>query len=403
VNQGGGDPVPIRALKDIARGEREMRSKMEERMRAFIALLTKLAYKVDGLKMEDARRQDPLAPADWGPAEWEAHFDRALTDTVAARWAAPADPENEQLRGRMTELQGENERLRSELAAERERKADRVPERSEEPLQEKPKQESRPKPAAVRTASTVGWPQSWPPCPDRFRAALTAAQINDERLRRAQMVLWLIATRGLSAYMEIANEVAAQVGIKGGGSGSFQRLGNAMVKAGLINMQMIHVASNSHRYRLQLALLTQTGAEMVNAFGWKPIESEWERLRRLHQADTQTEHAGAILSLALNARRHGYAVELIPEVAGPSEPDAKLTKGGEVEYVEVELGNEKHRKWKNLNDLQGHVALCAGSVATRQMLSAEVRLAKMKGKATDIESLIQISSEPDAGIWMEEW
>jgi hypothetical protein len=396
------DSISIRALKDIAESERKIRSKGEELVRQYIGLLTRLAYKVDGLKMEDARRKDPLAPADWGPAEWEAHFTRALAESVTARWSQQKDPEAEELRGRIEELQGEIQRLRDDLANSQDRVKDLPREREAEkqPQAEAP----RPKPSGGRiVGSQVEWPQTWPQCPDRFVAALTAANITGERLKRAQMVMWLIATRGFSAYIEIADHVAAQQGLKDGRSGSFYRLYVAMGKAGLIEGKTIYVVANSQRYRMMLALLTKTGEELSQVFGWKTVESEWNILRRLHRADVQAEHAGAILAFALNARRHGYAVELVPKVSGPSEPDAKITRGGEVEYVEVELANEKDRKWRNLADLQGHVALCAGNPDARMTLAAEARLAKIKGKATDLESLMRIADDPDASIWMEEW
>jgi hypothetical protein len=294
------------------------------------------------------------------------------------------------LERRINDLERENERLRTLLVE----KTTPAPAAYTQPAQV-----FGSKPADGGIVSDVGFCE-WPACPVQMHDVMDTAKLNTTRQwPRAMLILWLMATYGHSVVPELKNMLALQEGLRDRTSGSIKRLIKAMETTNLLKVEV----KKFYRHKLAIAKLGLRGCELARSMGWEIVESEWDRLRRLHQADLQQAHAGAVLAFAMNARMHGWMVELVPQVASNAEPDVKLTRGEEVEYVEVELGNEKDRKWRNMADLQGYVALCAANPGARQRLGAEARLAKLRGKATDILSLRAIEEEPETSIWIERW
>jgi hypothetical protein len=92
---------------------------------------------------------------------------------------------------------------------------------------------------------------------------------------------------------------------------------------------------------------------------------------------------------------------VLPDVEDPkAAPDAHVSKNGDSAFVEVELGSDKLEKWQNLSKLQGFAALCADSEQARERLVSECKLAKVKGKATDLDTLIGSIKSP---LWAERW
>jgi hypothetical protein len=96
---------------------------------------------------------------------------------------------------------------------------------------------------------------------------------------------------------------------------------------------------------------------------------------------------------------------VVPLDDGPARPDVSLNRETEKVFVEVELGGDKPTKWRNLASLQGFVGLCAPTPEKRQSMIAECKLDRLRGKATDLETLIQrMGAEGELGpLWLEEW
>jgi hypothetical protein len=80
-----------------------------------------------------------------------------------------------------------------------------------------------------------------------------------------------------------------------------------------------------------------------------------------------------------------------------------VEKGEERIFVEVEFGEDKPNKWRNMAELQGFVALCAATAEKRSKLVAECKLDKINGIAADIETLIQESGGVPGKLWVEKW
>ncbi len=95
---------------------------------------------------------------------------------------------------------------------------------------------------------------------------------------------------------------------------------------------------------------------------------------------------------------------MLPPVEGTrAQPDALVRKNGDKVYVEVELGEDKANKWRNMAELQGFVAICTATESKRGRLVSECKLDRLKGMATDIETLIQESGGIKGRLWLEQW
>ena len=141
--------------------------------------------------------------------------------------------------------------------------------------------------------------------------------------------------------------------------------------------------------------------------GWEPVESEWERLKRLHEGERFKEHTLAVLYFALHARVRGWEVTVMPEVEGPN-PDVMITGGKKTYLVEVELGKkDRPAKWKKLAEIQGGVAICGLDSENRKRLVGDCKLAKFKGKATDLRTLQDqgeiYNLSQDTPLWVDSW
>jgi len=137
------------------------------------------------------------------------------------------------------------------------------------------------------------------------------------------------------------------------------------------------------------------------------VESEWERIERLHRGDTsrQLRHTAAICAFAYHARKRGYDTLVCPQVEGLAEPDILLTNGDEILYVEVQRqGGERWRraaKWRNLLRLQDEVILCTATPQQAIRYAAEAQfIGADRGRITDLATLLR--DDPD-DLFTHQW
>lgn len=394
-------------LGDILNAERSLRAQAEESARELGRALSDLAYRLDGQRLEAQRAADPLAPANWDAARWRAYFATLLPDKPAATWGAALALPEQRAQAETAQLRAEVDRLRSELA-EAQREIERLKQAAIESVAPVNKPEEKLAAATPEAAANeIVWPARWPRLPARWAGKLADAKLptpdDPNRMERLLALLWLVAG-GLSIRMEVGDALAARLGLKGR-SGSLNRLMEAAVKGGLLGQTVLRVSLAGGSTNLAVLVLTPLGRELSSALGWDLRETEWERLVRLHQGAEQPGHSCAVLAFAYHARRRGYAVEVLPTVPPPVEPDMRVTKAGEDLLVEVELGQDKDNKWRNLAERQGRVALCAASAERRQALVAECRRLRLPGLASDLETLIKTArAEGGPGpLWLETW
>ena len=185
-------------------------------------------------------------------------------------------------------------------------------------------------------------------------------------------------------------------------SGSIKRLIASLEENKLIERIPVNVGQS----RIIILRLTKLGRNVAQAMGVPIVESEWERLMRLHGGERQQKHAAMVCLFTAYARRRGWHTEVCPEVEPPADPDVLIEKDGERIYVEVEAGSgtaeRRMKKWRNQRNLQGFVAICAPNEKVRQELVREARGNTKRGMATD---LIWLRGKPreDNALWVETW
>jgi hypothetical protein len=239
----------------------------------------------------------------------------------------------------------------------------------------------------------------------RFQKAFSGW--NDLQWRRGMMIVFLVARQGLSAFMEISAHVTRAENLSDRSNSVKQPLED-LVKASFLEAETLTVDLGDKKPALKLIRFTPLGRDLCQALGWETLESEWEQLIRLHEGVRFPEHTVAVLAFAMNARVRGWQVTLLPEVPGHAAPDVLVVNGAEQHYVEVELGlKDRPAKWRNLAQLQGHVALCARDASGRTRLINDCRLAKLSGMATDLETLVLTVPYRDLTqehpLWVEMW
>lgn len=141
-----------------------------------------------------------------------------------------------------------------------------------------------------------------------------------------------------------------------------------------------------------LASLTSLGQAFCREYGWQPVESDWEILKKHHQGESQKKHSAAVLLFAMHARARGWQVVLLPKAAGDAtlyasiyDPDLKISKCAIQAMVEVETkaASKKTEKWHLSNMSQRLAAVCALSPKRRQSLEMEILAANTRCFSTD--------------------
>lgn len=397
------DDLRLRMLDDLLAAERGFRDLAEKRVRALTGVLTELAYRLAGEKLEQMRQLDPSAPGSWTPEDWRRFF-LAVT---------PAPPGEGWGKANGSGHQAEIAALRAKIAAlERElaqvRQAGAAPHRQPVGQDNPPPAATQPQ-AGGRLAGFV-----LPKIPKAFehrwqvRAQMSRAD-EELHLRRRGMVLKCLAD-GLSVLVEIGRCVGDATGAQYR-SGAIRRVFDALEESGLIVRQTLSLqVTGNLPTRLAVARLSAEGRQLCAALGWKVVEGDWERLIRLHEGEKQEGHTLAVLLFASAARLRGWTVEILPEVRGNARPDLVIARGEQRLYVEVETGTRLHdanAKWRMNADLNGgRVALVARNVEERGVLVADCRHVAGHGHAADIETLIAgrlVEAGEGDPLWVEEW
>ncbi len=382
-----------RMWRELLEQERRLRREAETRAEALHRVLYEVAKRVAPQEIDELRRQNPEWEKSVGPEAWQAFFEHVLEVKPRLRgWVRQDDGEAERLRREVERLNAEVKRWKAEAAQWRE-EAERLREELERSRagQAEPKASDQ-RPSIIAHRPAVELP---PAPPTRFRK-----QIPQQKWPRVAVVVEALA-RGTALQREVAEIlVERDERISDPGSGSLKRLFAWLEKRGICERKL----EQHGQQRWMLVWLTEKGRDLARAMGLEPRESEWARLMRLHGGERQQGHALLTLLFAWQARKRGWQVEVCPAVDGPAEPDVLVERGGERIYVEVEAesgtSERRMKKWRNMVDLQGFVALVAPDQGTLKRLVQEARAASERGLATDIQTLL---SEDSQDIWMEVW
>ncbi len=224
---------------------------------------------------------------------------------------------------------------------------------------------------------------------------------------RPALLLLIMARTGWSLKRAVLHELSLISGMSPS-SGAASRMISRLEEAGLIRRQTVATTDS----KAVLVHLTDLALELVQHLGVAPVETEWDRLMRVHGGSAQEKHAALVVLAAHYARRHGYRTLVCPPAPADGVlPDLLLTgPDGKILYTEVEAesGDEERRlkKWRNLAGVQGKVAIIATNPDSRNRLVREAKQVARRGVATDLdtlrlEELKKIPALPS--FWLEEW
>jgi hypothetical protein len=225
------------------------------------------------------------------------------------------------------------------------------------------------------------------------------------------LLLAALGLSGWSARVDLVQALNAGRGLQPR-SGSYRRAVSRLDESGL---WVTLLASFGYR-QIALVRLSERGAELLQETGVAVVASEWERAELAHAlrgdagrsgVQSMTPHTAAICTFLHHARLRGYTTEPCPAVedGGPTAPDAAIARFGLALNIEVQRhGGETHRKaqkWRNLERLQGFVALCAVTPAWAIRLARQAQdQGVARGAATDLGTL---ASRAPASLWTYRW
>ena len=380
----------------------------ENLTRRYHDLLFWLAKRIVPGQVDRRLTKNPFAFASLTPDEWNRFFQEALQNVHLSQGLAPISPD-------VRRLEEENRRLWEQLAvlearynelkADRDRLQDAVIQQRRTPLPEEEPQEEDDEPDPVLSLVVPSEP------PARY-AALFSGEDRPKARYRELIALAILAVAGYSSEASLRREVvrycrhhASPKDLKEGrvvkspDAGSIKRLFKKLAENRLIERLVISIGQN----RIVIIVLTELGRNVVREMNFDIVESEWERLMRLHGGERQQKHAAQVCLFTHYARKRGWTTQVCPEVQPPADPDVLIEKDGERIYVEVEAGSgtpeRRMKKWRNQRNLQGFAAICAPNESIRKMLVREARSNTKQGMATDFMWL----REDDHGLWAETW
>ena len=403
-----------RSLGDLLAAEKARRQVVEADRAKLVHLLTILAQRHDGERLEEFRRQDPGTPEHWSAEEWTDFFSKPPATKVQGHaWSANGNSHQEAETKDINLNQDEKRTNETNTAHHQPKESvqassakDQVSDSRNVTLENMTPETGEHDTCLPKTPTLTDF--SPPKIPYKYKGLLKNHGLTTLRWRRGSMMLYLMATYGINAHLELDVYIAKREGLSYRSNSTKKPLEN-LAAAGLVIAETLRMEVGDFRTALKLARLTDEGRTLCNALGWPAVESDWERMIRLHQGLQQPRHTLAVLYFALLARVRGWSTEVVPELDGSVDPDILVTKGDDRYFVEIELGtrgNEKQTaKWKNLADLQGSVAICAPNVKVRERLAKDCRLAKLSGVATDLATLVakRYYESKDEPLWLKEW
>jgi len=430
-----------------------MRDHSEETVRDLFKLLAELAYRLDGQRLEDARRDDPQGQAAWTVKDWRNFFSSIRRKQPAKGWGGKTDEtELVMLREKVAKLDKllGKALLATERAAQaplgekaispKQKLAESAKQTNLVPLPPKPamkttssqqvrgRKERKPQKRSAETVAKVkariealGEVVESPEGMIGSMASMLAdlqATLKDEKFpkrppaawkqrlsgngrrgrdldlanQRYWSALWLTGRWGIVSKMEVETMIGLSNGLSSR-SGALSRIMSDLLKAGVI-VEKSSRLSTAPSSALKMFQLSDEGKILFKLlFRKAAVQDELSIMYEKHEGERFPDHTLAVLIFALHARRRGWATQLMPAIEGKSAPDLVVQRGDERLYVEVERGQkEKKTKWTGIADLNnGTVALCAMTPKYRRRLVGDCKLAKIKkGFATDLKTIVTV-------------
>ena len=150
--------------------------------------------------------------------------------------------------------------------------------------------------------------------------------------RGVAKVLWLVSS-GFSLTKEIRELIVADEGANPQ-SGALLRLQPRLVDAGILRSELVKMG----RYHsLRLVALGPNSEKLIKRLKWEPVESEWDRMLRLHEKGKEGEekHTLSVIAFAYHSRLRGYKAVVMPAIEdnGLFAPDAVVVENGRIQKL----------------------------------------------------------------------
>lgn len=227
---------------------------------------------------------------------------------------------------------------------------------------------------------------------------LTEISYNHPLFRqRAYTLLEILAKDGISLQVELAYRFGAT-----SSNPNFNRLIKRLCDHDLI---ITHTLPLGVVNKVSVVQLTDYGKERMAQMGVPPIESEYERILRLHDGANQPKHTAQVLFTAYQARIRGLKVSVMPFEKDDGtpwyQPDLEITNGYLTYPVEVEThSRNKPEKW--LYKREANVVLPNPKI--RQLVVERLKRLGVPGRATDLRTLALLHRRGNLStFWLERW
>jgi len=219
---------------------------------------------------------------------------------------------------------------------------------------------------------------------------------------RVCVTLALIAQTGYSTALDLLAVLSVRFSTEPQSNSLSRLVYDALPKGGLavkLNLPLSRLLS------LTVLTLTDYGKELACALGFPPVESDYERILRLHDGINQPKHTAHVLFTAYQARLRGLQVRVMPFEPDDRQPwfrpDLIIRDQYKVYAVEVEThSRNKPEKW--LNKREANVVLPDPIV--RYAVVSRLKTLHVPGRATDLKTLAQNAKRGDLRyFWLERW
>ena len=197
----------------------------------------------------------------------------------------------------------------------------------------------------------------WPEAP--FHTPILDRYKNREMLYD---VLYCIAVGGLSTRADIARALQMDLSSIEAKTASLRKVARAcktLVNENLITQDL----GKLWWITIYMLRLTPFGEEYwQNTYRLKKVNSDWDKLIKLHNGKRYMEHSAAVLLFVHHARLRGWNAEVMPEPEENMQPDVEIENDKDILYVEIERKAsrawEKKDRWKKQRLLQSTLTIC---------------------------------------------
>ena len=226
---------------------------------------------------------------------------------------------------------------------------------------------------------------------------------------RIVMAVKTLGETGVSTALDLLLLLSQKTGVKPRANSLrnvvYGALADEQVTYKMVDQFSVRLSGLGGFFTMNVLQLTDYGKELCRVLGVQPVESDWEKVVRLHKGEEQVIHGGAVLFAAYQARLRGWKAEVMP--FNPQEtpwfqPDLKLTDlEGQFYYCEVETHSRSNPdKWARMRD----VNLIVPTPEARMWMVRRMKEMGIPGRAADLRTLAQQAKAGNLSrFWLEKW